>query len=139
MRTIERSAAFRRDYKRVKASPRQRQDVDRLVAGLVALLAADRDLPPSYRDHDLVGTGSGYRECHLKPDLLLLYRKPSDDTLRLARTSRISQAVTRVGAPKNGQSREQHVTPLPGIVACLQSCFSNYSMRRDASAAKLNR
>ena len=85
MRTIERSGAFRRDYKRAKASPRHREQVDRLVAGVVTLLAADRDLPPSYRDHALVGDWSGYRECHLRPDLLLIYRKPDDDTLRLAR------------------------------------------------------
>lgn len=55
------------------------------MAGVVALLAADRDLPLSYRDHALVGDWSGYRECHLKPDLLLVYRKPDDDTLRLVR------------------------------------------------------
>lgn len=55
------------------------------MADVVALLAADRDLPPSYRDLALVGDWSGYRECHLKPDLLLVYRKPEGDTLRLAR------------------------------------------------------
>ncbi len=27
----------------------------------------------------------GYRECHIKPDLLLIYRKVDDDILRLAR------------------------------------------------------
>jgi mRNA-degrading endonuclease YafQ of YafQ-DinJ toxin-antitoxin module len=51
MRTIERSGAFRRDYKRAAASPPHQQDVDRLVAGVAILLAADCDLPPSYRDH----------------------------------------------------------------------------------------
>jgi mRNA interferase YafQ len=85
MRTIERSGAFRRDYKRAKASPRHREQVDRLVAGVVTLLAADRDLPPSYRDHALVGDWSGYRECRLRPDLLLIYCEPDNETLRLAR------------------------------------------------------
>jgi mRNA interferase YafQ len=85
MRTIDRSTAFKRDYKRAKASPRHRQDVDRLVSGVVDLLVADQDLPHLYRDHALVGDWSGYRECHLKPDLLLIYRKPDVETLRLAR------------------------------------------------------
>ncbi|WP_250142837.1 MULTISPECIES: type II toxin-antitoxin system YafQ family toxin [Enterobacteriaceae] len=38
-----------------------------------------------YRDHDLSGDWAGYRECYIKPDLLLIYRKSDADTLRLAR------------------------------------------------------
>jgi mRNA interferase YafQ len=38
-----------------------------------------------HRDHDLSGDWAGYRECHIKPDLLLIYRKSDADTLRLAR------------------------------------------------------
>jgi mRNA interferase YafQ len=49
------------------------------------LLVADQDLAHLYRDHALVGDWSGYRECHLKPDLLLIYRKPNVETIRLAR------------------------------------------------------
>ncbi len=48
-------------------------------------LAEDQTLGPRYRDHDLVGDWVSYRECHLKPDLLLIYRKPDAQTLRLAR------------------------------------------------------
>jgi mRNA interferase YafQ len=85
MRTIERSSAFRRDYKRAKATPRHVKDLDPLLSAILSLLLSDRPLPASSRDHTLSGDWSGYRECHLKPDLLLIYRKPSDDTLRLAR------------------------------------------------------
>lgn len=85
MRTIDRATAFRRDYKRTKAAPRYGKDLDSLVAAVVALLIADQDLPELYRDHALIGDWAGYRECHLKPDLLLLYRKPDAETLRLAR------------------------------------------------------
>ncbi len=46
MRTIERSSAFKRDYKRVKAPPRHAHDLDRLVLTTVALLATDQALPP---------------------------------------------------------------------------------------------
>jgi mRNA interferase YafQ len=48
-------------------------------------LAADQPLEPRHRDHDLTGDWIGYRECHIKPDLLLIYRKVSDDQLILAR------------------------------------------------------
>lgn len=85
MRTIERSSAFKRDYQRVKTTPRHGHDLDRRMIGAVALLAADQALPESYRDHALSGEWAGYRECHPKPDLLLVYRKVNTDTLRLAR------------------------------------------------------
>ncbi|EFL91706.1 addiction module toxin [Candidatus Regiella insecticola LSR1] len=48
-------------------------------------LANDKPLEPRSRDHDLSGDWAGYRECHIKPDLLLIYRKQGADTLRLAR------------------------------------------------------
>jgi mRNA interferase YafQ len=85
MRTIERSSAFKRDYKRAKATPRHGKDVDSLVSIVLALLLSDRALPENNRDHALIGEWVGYRECHIKPDLLLIYRKPNAGTLRLAR------------------------------------------------------
>lgn len=57
---------------------------DDLKLVLVAL-ATDQPLDVRYRDHDLSGDWAGYRECHIKPDLLLIYRKSDADTLRLAR------------------------------------------------------
>lgn len=83
MRTIERSSAFKRDYKRIKATPRHR-NVESLLAEIMALLVSDHPLPGKIHDHPLSGDWAGYRECHLKPDLLLIYRK-TDDLLRLAR------------------------------------------------------
>ncbi|WP_310462694.1 type II toxin-antitoxin system YafQ family toxin [Sphaerotilus sp.] len=85
MRTIEYANAFKKDFKRIKATPRHRQDVELLLTAVLILLADDQVLPVHQRDHDLTGNWSGYRECHLKPDLLLIYRKPEIDTLRLAR------------------------------------------------------
>lgn len=73
MRTIERSSAFKRDYKRVKAAPRHSKDVDSLVSTVVALLLVDQPLPKRNRDHALSGDWAFYRECHIKPDLLLIY------------------------------------------------------------------
>ena len=84
MRTIERSSAFKRDYKKVTTTPRHRS-LDPLLLATLALLLEDQPLPESNRDHALSGAWVGYRECHIKPDLLLIYRKPDTGTLRLAR------------------------------------------------------
>jgi len=51
-------------------------------------------LQPHQRDHDLTGDWHGYRKCHIKPDLLLIYRKIDNDEggiLRLARLGSHSQ------------------------------------------------
>ncbi len=84
-REIEYSNAFRRDYKKVKSMPRHRRDAESLLVATLEALCADQPLPSKYRDHPLAGDWSGYRECHLKPDLLLIYSKPDLTTLRLAR------------------------------------------------------
>jgi len=84
MRTIERSTAFKRDYKRESKRPHGAALDDVLVPVLQAL-AADQPLEQRHRDHDLSGDWAGYRECHVKPDLLLIYRQPDANTLRLAR------------------------------------------------------
>lgn len=51
----------------------------------VSLLAEDKTLPDKNRDHGLSGAWSDHRECHLKPDLLLIYRKPDLEILQLVR------------------------------------------------------
>ena len=85
MRTIERSSAFKRDYKRAKATPRHSKNVDSLLSAVLEQLVSETVLPESNRDHALSGDWAGYRECHVKPDLLLIYRKAGQDVLRLAR------------------------------------------------------
>ena len=51
----------------------------------VTLLAQDATLPTSYRDHALTGDWHDHRDCHIKPDLILIYRKPDPQTLQLVR------------------------------------------------------
>ncbi|MCL2524297.1 MAG: type II toxin-antitoxin system YafQ family toxin [Betaproteobacteria bacterium] len=84
MRTTDRSSAFRRDYKR-EAKGLHRAALDDSLREVLLLLATDQALEPRHRDHDLSGNWAGYRECHVKPDLLLIYRKVNHDILRLAR------------------------------------------------------
>lgn len=84
MRTIDRSTAFKRDFKR-EAKGKHRATLDDTLMPVLIALVDDQALDAKYRDHDLTGDWSGYRECHIKPDLLLIYRKADADTLRLAR------------------------------------------------------
>lgn len=84
MRTIQPVNAYRRDYRRVRSNPRYRT-LDDLLPPLLELLAADSPLPAANRDHVLSGNWVDCRECHVRPDLLLIYRKPDPDTLQLLR------------------------------------------------------
>ena len=90
MRTIERSSTFKRDYKR-EAKGKHRSTLDAELEPVLIALVSDQPLEQRYRDHNLSGNWSGYRECHIKPDLLLIYRTLDDDTLRLARLGSHSQ------------------------------------------------
>jgi mRNA interferase YafQ len=83
MRTIDRSSAFKRDYKR-KAKGRHRATLDDDLKPVLVALATDQPFDARFRDHDLSGDWAGYRECHIKPNPLLIYRKSDSDTLRLA-------------------------------------------------------
>lgn len=76
MLTIRTSKDFDRDFKKVKLIPA-------LIEVLHALLN-EQPLHAQYKDHDLIGNWKGYRECHIKPDLLLVYRV-KDSELLLAR------------------------------------------------------
>lgn len=84
MRAIERSTRFKRDYKR-EARGRHRTTLDADLMAVLVALAGDAPLDPKYRDHDLGGDWVGYRDCHLKPELVLICAKAGDQTLRLAR------------------------------------------------------
>lgn len=85
MRTIKRASQFKKDFKRAKANPLQAHDIDELLGRILTLLAQDQPLPDKNSDHELLGSWRGHRECHIKPDLLLIYQKPNLDVLRLVR------------------------------------------------------
>lgn len=84
MREVRYTSRFKRDYKREK-SGRHGKELDDLLPPIVELLAADMPLPVLNRDHLLTGEWSDHRDCHIKPDLVLIYRKTQDDFLDLVR------------------------------------------------------
>jgi len=83
MRTIERTTAFKRDFKREAKGP-HRAVLDTDLRQIIVALANDQPLEPKHRDHALSSNWKGYRDCHVRPDLVLIYRC-DDDRLILAR------------------------------------------------------
>jgi mRNA interferase YafQ len=84
MRTISRTSRFKKDYKReAKGLHRATLDADLLTA--VSLLATDAPLPEKLHDHPLAGEWADHRDCHIKPDLVLIYRMPDAESLELVR------------------------------------------------------
>jgi len=84
MRTIKYTSRFKRDYRREKSGIHVRK-LDVLLKAILVLLAEDKALPPNAVDHALIGTLSDCRDCHIRPDLILIYRKIDDTILELVR------------------------------------------------------
>lgn len=84
MRTIKQTGQFKRDLKR-EAKSSYRAVLANDFTEIVRALAADEVLPEKYRDHALTGDWKDHRDCHIKPDLVLIYRKPDDADLHLVR------------------------------------------------------
>ncbi|MCL2735128.1 MAG: type II toxin-antitoxin system YafQ family toxin [Propionibacteriaceae bacterium] len=83
-RVVEPTGQFRRDWKRENKGRyhvRLRTDFE----AVLAMLRADAELPPQYRDHQLGSQWQDCRDLHLRPDLILTYSTPDAGTLRLIR------------------------------------------------------
>lgn len=77
------TSQFKKDY---KLAMKRHLDIE-LLDDVIRKLAARQELPDKNRDHVLSGNWSGYRECHIQPDWLLIYRIEDDLLiLTLART-----------------------------------------------------
>lgn len=68
------TARFKKDY---KLALKRHLNI-RLLDDVVRALAKDEILPEKYKDHALIGDYAGYRECHIQPDWLLVYRLEDD-------------------------------------------------------------
>ena len=65
---------FKRDVKRFKHN----KLVQDKLEDIIKLLLKGKKLPEKNRDHDLVGNYMNHRECHITPDILLIYKEKGD-------------------------------------------------------------
>ena len=72
---------FKRDY---KLQQKRHNDLN-LLDDVMKILVKEEPLPAKNRDHPLQGDYKGYRECHIEPDWLLIY-KVEDDGIYFVRT-----------------------------------------------------
>ena len=84
MRTVKYTGRFKRDYRREKSGQHGKK-LDNLFMEVVEMLAVDEPLPRRNLDHPLTGEWNDHRDCHIRPDLVLIYRKPDDASLELVR------------------------------------------------------
>lgn len=78
MRKIERTNQFKRDFKK-------HRDIEVSLIEVLYKLINDESLPEKYQDHPLTGEWNDHRDCHIKPDFVLIYRLIDDNTLQLVR------------------------------------------------------
>lgn len=84
MRKINQTSKFRKDLKR-ELKGRHKRNLQVHLQDVLKLLLADTQLPQRYEDHPLSGPWQDFRDCHILPDLILIYRKPNETTLDLVR------------------------------------------------------
>jgi mRNA interferase YafQ len=84
MRKIDYAKQFKKDYKRLQSGVYGRR-LEEILTEALAYLRSDSPLPERYCDHSLQGQWRNFRDCHLKPDLVLIYKKTGADVLELAR------------------------------------------------------
>lgn len=85
MRQPDYSGQFKRDLKKAQ---KRGKDIDKLKT-LLTLLIEGKSLPANYLDHQLKGKWRGFRDSHIEPDWLLIY-KIIGNTVRFERTGRHS-------------------------------------------------
>lgn len=80
MLTLVSTNQFKKDLKRLK---KQGKNLNKLKVILQKLIN-DENLEPSLRDHNLVGNYEGFRECHIAPDWLLIYKIDKNQIILIA-------------------------------------------------------
>ena len=79
MRSIAVTTQYKKDLKAARKKNLQESKLDEIVK----LLACDEQLPIRCCDHALHGKFEGFRECHIEPDWLLIYRKEDTTQIQL--------------------------------------------------------
>jgi mRNA interferase YafQ len=75
---VVRAKQFERSIRKLAKSGKLSAKLNNEINEAVAALAFGKQLPPSYADHALKGEWTGYRECHIRGDLLLVYKIVQD-------------------------------------------------------------
>ncbi len=70
MLKVRNGKQFKKDLKKYV----HQQEAMKELAKVTFLLAQEKPLEEKHRDHFLIGNGVGYRECHVKNDLVLIYK-----------------------------------------------------------------
>ena len=70
---------FKRDYRKMLKQGKKRA----LIEEVIETLSKGEPLPPKNKDHALQGKWKGYRECHIEPDWLLVYKIIEDKLILL--------------------------------------------------------
>ncbi len=83
MREVELTSQFKKDYKRARKNPNYK-NLEIILTLVIKNLQNDELLAPSFQAHKLKGKYNEFEECHLKPDLLLIYFK-IENRLKLIR------------------------------------------------------
>lgn len=87
IRQIILTTQFKKDY---KVAIKRNLPIEELDA-IIRLLASDEALPDRYKDHELSGNWKGFRECHIQPYWLLIYKISNNNLiLTLTRTGTYS-------------------------------------------------
>ena len=74
MLQIVQNSKFKTDSKRLIRSGNFSEADEEKLFDIIRLLAQQKKLESKYRDHPLTGNWKKHRECHIKPDLLLIYQ-----------------------------------------------------------------
>lgn len=83
MLDVRYSTKFKKDYKTII----RRGYNPQLLQDVLEILCNEQSLPSNFKDHNLTGNYEGYRECHITPDWLLIYKIEQEIlTLLLTRT-----------------------------------------------------
>lgn len=83
MLTIRYHKSFKKDYKKILKRNLNIHDMEIVID----MLANEQPLPEKYKDHSLAGDWKGFRECHIQPDWLLIYKIQNNAlVLTLSRT-----------------------------------------------------
>lgn len=84
MRTLEHTSQFNQDFKREKRGQRGK-NLEKELKVILQFLLNDLPLTQRHEDHPLTGQWKGFRDCHVRPDLILIYRARGASVLQLVR------------------------------------------------------